>query len=304
MATIEVSQLVKSYGDVKAVDDLSFQVNEGEIFGMLGPNGAGKTTTIECIIGLRDFDSGSVEVAGFSPRKARKELYRRIGVQLQETSWQDKIKVEEICRLFASLYDKPASWEELLKKFGLYEKRNSYVGNLSGGQRQKLSILLALLPDPEIVFLDELTTGLDPKARRAMWEHIRGLKEEGRTVFITTHYMEEAEALCDRVCIIKGGKIIALDSVPEVINACGIEYEITFESEHSLLEDLLNVFPQATRTQRNGVHYAIAGLEIEFIGKLTAWLDEKKAHYRNLNIRKPSLEDAYLKLTGIRVEEE
>jgi ABC-2 type transport system ATP-binding protein len=301
MNVIEVNRLSKSYGTIKAVANISFQVERGEIFGMLGPNGAGKTTTMECITGLKQFTAGAVSVLGIQPGKAGRELYRKIGVQLQETSYPDKIKIGEICRMFASFYESPASYEELFIKFGLHQKKNAYVGDLSGGQRQKLSIILALLPNPEVVFLDELTTGLDPHARRSMWEYIRELKTEGRTIFMTTHYMEEAEYLCDRVGIMSGGKLVALDTVPQVIQACGIEAEIGFESEQPLLECLRKALPHGTRIERAGSRYTISGSEDGMLGKLTAWLEAAQIPYRNLNIRKPTLEDAFLKLTGIRI---
>lgn len=230
MFNIEVEQLTKSYQYTKAVDDVSFKVKKGEIFGMLGRNGAGKSTTIECVTGLKKYDKGSVRVIGLNPAVHRKELYGRIGVQLQETAFQNKIKVYELCRLFESFYKKPHPYKKLLESFQLEEKCDSFVGDLSGGQRQKLSIVLALIPDPEIVFLDELTTGLDPQSRRSMWNYIKKLKKEGRTVFITTHYMEEAENLCDRICIIDKGKIIALDTIENVVGSCGIDLKFTFET--------------------------------------------------------------------------
>lgn len=303
MAAIEVDRLVKAYRNVKAVRGVTFQVRKGEIFGMLGPNGAGKTTTIECMTGLKEIDGGNVRVLGMHPGKSRRALYARIGVQLQETSWQDKVRVDEICRLFSSLYQNPAPWEELLKKFGLQDKRRAYVGSLSGGQRQKLSVILALLPRPEIVFLDELTTGLDPKARRAMWDHIRNLRDEGCTVFMTTHYMEEAEALCDRVCVIRDGAIVALDTVPEVIRKAGLPETVSFDSDVSLKGLLRNAFPEASVEQK-GTSYAAASAGSNFSGSLIAWLESGNIPYRNMNIRKPTLEDAYLKLTGIRLEDE
>ena len=225
---VEVRSLCKNYGSVRAVDGISFDVKDNEIFCMVGPNGAGKTTTIECIEGLRKPDSGEIRVLGLEPYREKEKLYQLIGVQLQETSYQDSIKVWEICQLFSSFYKNPLSYEELLKKFELYEKKNSYVSKLSGGQRQKLSIILALIPNPEIVFLDELTTGLDPQARRSMWTFIKGLREEGRTIFLTTHYMEEAEYLSDRVAIMYHGHIVALDTPKNLIEKSEIEEKIIF----------------------------------------------------------------------------
>lgn len=302
MVAIEADRMEKAYKSVKAVREVSFQVQKGEIFGLLGPNGAGKTTTIECLTGLKCCDGGSVRVLGMNPLKSRRELNRRISVQMQETSWQDKVRVDEICRLFSSLYQNPATWEELLKKFDLTDKRRAYVGSLSGGQRQKLSILLALLPKPEIVFLDELTTGLDPEARRAMWGHIRSLKDEGRTVFMTTHYMEEAEALCDTVCILKCGSVAALDPVSKVVRDAGLPEKITFESARPLKELLKTAFPKACVKQERA-NYEVAAQEGNFSGRLIAWLEAGSFPYRNLNIHYPTLEDAYLKITETGKEE-
>ncbi len=303
MNVIKAEKLSKTYGKVRAVNGISFNVKEGEIFAMLGPNGAGKTTTIECTIGLKGYDTGNISVLGINPRKERNMLYERIGVQLQETSFQDKIKVCEICRLFESFYKNPFPYDALLDRFGLSEKRNSYVSDLSGGQRQKLSIIIALISNPEIVFLDELTTGLDPQARRSMWDYIRELKKEGRTVFITTHYMEEAEYLCDRICIIDYGKIIAIGTVQDVINSCGIFNEITFESEQDISDMLKDNIRQIADIKNEGAKYTVYGKDDRILGKLTYTLEVKKINYKSLNIKRPKLEDAFIKLTGRKMEE-
>lgn len=217
MEIIEVSHLQKKYGAKTAVDDLSFTVKKGEIFGLLGHNGAGKSTTIECILGLKSYDSGNVNILGMQAAKSRKELFERVGVQLQNNYYQDKIKVAELCQETAVLYKSGADYKELLKKFGLDIFEKQYVASLSGGEKQKLSIVLALLPKPELVFFDELTTGLDTAARREVWKILRELKTQGLTVFITSHYMDEVEALCDRICIIKEGKEIVSGTVAEVV---------------------------------------------------------------------------------------
>lgn len=214
---IIVKGLKKKYKDVIAVDDLSFEVNKGEIFGLLGHNGAGKSTTIEGILGTRSMDEGHVEILGNDPRKHRKLLFEKVGVQFQQTNYPDKIRVEEMCILTASLYRDPSDWKELLTTFGLDQKSKKQVSELSGGERQKLSVLLALIPNPELVFLDELTTGLDSKARRDVWKHLVKLKEEGLTILLTSHYMDEVEILCDRVCILKKGKLAVLDTVKGLI---------------------------------------------------------------------------------------
>lgn len=303
MNIIEVENLTKAYGKNVAVNDISFSIAEGEIFGMLGPNGAGKTTTIECITGLKNHDKGRIDVMGISPSKERKALYDKIGVQLQETSFQPKIKVNELCRLFTSFYKDPYPYNELIIRFGLEEKRDSYVQNLSGGQRQKLSIILALISNPEIVFLDELTTGLDPSARRSMWAYVKALKEEGRTVFMTTHYMEEAEYLCDRVCIINSGKIAALDTVENIVSSSGIETEITFDSPEDISDSLKNGVQGLSKVIRNGNRNFAYSLEDRALGKLVYWLETNNINYRNLNLKRPTLDDTFLKLTGRKIEE-
>lgn len=217
-AVIEVSGFRKNYGKTVAVDDISFAVDDGEIFGLIGPNGAGKTTTLECIEGLKRPDRGSVRVLGLDPVRDAYQLQHRIGVQLQHAQLQKRIKVWEAMHLWASLYGKPvADGERLLKQLGLAEKRQSWFMTLSGGQKQRLFIALALINDPEVVFLDELTTGLDPQARRTILDLVRGIRERGKTVLLTTHLMEEAERLCDRVAIIEHGRIIDSDSPARLV---------------------------------------------------------------------------------------
>ena len=214
---IEVSRIRKTYGKTVAVDEVSFSVNEGEIFGLIGPNGAGKTTTMECIEGIRKPDAGTISVLGLDPFRQAYKLQERIGVQLQQAQLQKRIKVWEAVDLWASLYRKKAvTAERLLEQLGLTDKRNAWFMNLSGGQKQRLFIALALINDPEVVFLDELTTGLDPQARRAIWELVRGIRERGKTVFLTTHLMEEAERLCDRVAIIEHGRILDIDTPAQI----------------------------------------------------------------------------------------
>lgn len=214
---IEVRNLTKSFSGRTVVKDLSFEVQKQEVFGLLGHNGAGKSTTIESILGLKKADSGSVKVFGKEPRKNRKEIFERVGVQLQASHYQNSIRVKEICQEISVLYKQPADYRELLHKFKLEQFENAQVNKLSGGERQKLSVVLALIPKPEIVFLDELTTGLDTAARREVWKTLKELKEEGTTIFLTTHYMEEAESLCDRICLIKEGVKVIEGTVEEVI---------------------------------------------------------------------------------------
>ena len=219
--SVSVKNLAKSFSGRRVVDDLSFDVEKGEVFALLGHNGAGKSTTIDLILGLKAPDGGSAKILGMDAAKNRKQVFERVGVQLQHTQYQPNITVEEACIEYASLYDAPADYPALLEQFGLGTLRKSFVSKLSGGERQKLSVVLALIGIPELVFLDELTTGLDVVARREVWRTLKQLKERGLTIFLTTHYMEEAEALCDRVCIIKLGKKVAEGTVGEVVTASG-----------------------------------------------------------------------------------
>jgi ABC-2 type transport system ATP-binding protein len=222
MATvIEVEGLAKRYGEVAAVDGVSFQVAEREIFGIVGPNGAGKTTTVEILEGLRRADAGRARVLGLDPDRDGPRLRQRIGAQLQEAALPDRLKVWEALDLYASFYDRAAPWRELLERWGLAERRNAAVGNLSGGQRQRLLIALALVGRPEVVFLDELTSGLDPQARRDTWELVRAVRDAGATVVLVTHLMEEAERLCDRVAVIDRGRVVALDTPRALVAQAG-----------------------------------------------------------------------------------
>ena len=218
---VSVRNLTKSFSGRRVVDDLSFDVQKGEVFAMLGHNGAGKSTTIDLILGLKAPERGSAKILGMDAAKNRKQVFERVGVQLQNIRYQPNISVEEACIEYASLYADPANYPKLLERFGLGTLRKSFVSKLSGGERQKLSVVLALIGSPEIVFLDELTTGLDVAARREVWRTLKQLKDRGLTIFLTTHYMEEAEALCDRVCIIKSGKKVTEGTIDEVITASG-----------------------------------------------------------------------------------
>ena len=219
--SVSVRSLAKSFSGRRVVDDLSLDVRTGEVFALLGHNGAGKSTTIDLILSLKTPDGGTAKILGMDAAKDRKQVFERVGVQLQHTQYQSSITVEEACVEYASLYAAPADYPRLLEQFGLGTLRKSFVSKLSGGERQKLSVVLALIGNPEIVFLDELTTGLDVEARREVWRTLKQLKERGLTIFLTTHYMEEAEALCDRVCIIKSGKKVAEGAIDEVIASSG-----------------------------------------------------------------------------------
>ena len=219
--SVSVKNLTKSFSGRRVVDNLSFDVQKGEVFALLGHNGAGKSTTIDLILGLKAPEEGFAKILGTNAAKNRKKVFERVGVQLQNTQYQPNITVEEACIEYASLYSAPADYQQLLEQFGLIAFKKSFVSKLSGVERQKLSVVLALIGEPEIVFLDELTTGLDVVARREVWRTLKQLKERGLTIFLTTHYMEEAEALCDRVCIIKSGKKVAEGTIDEIITASG-----------------------------------------------------------------------------------
>lgn len=214
---IKIDHLSKSYGEVVAVNKLSFSIKKGMIFGLLGANGAGKSTTIECILGTKSFNSGHVEILGKSPTKDRKQLFEKVGVQFQEANYQENIRVRELCELTSSLYKHPENYLNLLAKFGLVDKKKALVKELSGGQKQRLFIVLALIPKPEVVFLDELTTGLDARARRDVWLVLKNLKEQGLTILLTSHFMDEVEILCDEICILKRGNSIFKGTVKQAI---------------------------------------------------------------------------------------
>ena len=221
--TIEVKNLCKSYDQTKAVENINISVGRGEVFGLLGANGAGKSTTIECVLGTKKQDNGTISILGMNPQKERKKLFEKVGVQFQEANYQDKIKVAELCEVTASLYKTSLDYGSLLKQFGLSSKLKSLVSELSGGQKQRLFIVLALIPNPEVVFLDELTTGLDAKARRDVWTSLSDLKAKGRTSLLTSHFMDEVEALCDKIMILKKGESVFCGTVQEAIVASPYE---------------------------------------------------------------------------------
>jgi len=303
MTVIQVDGLRKTYGDLVAVDGISFEVAEGEVFGMVGPNGAGKTTTIECIEGLRKPDGGRIHVLDMEPERDGYQLRRRIGVQLQEAGLPDRLKVWEAMDLFASFYDETVPWEPLLARFGLAEKRKAYVDDLSGGQKQRLFIALALLNDPKVVFLDELTTGLDPQARRAMWDMVRGIRDQGKTVFLTTHYMEEAEELCDRVAIIDHGQIVALDTPTALIRSIGGERRIRFTAKGDFDDASLRRLKSVSRVDRHNSTVTIYGSDDRFLTDVVSVLEKARVPFNNLSVQEPSLEDVFLTPTGRGIRE-
>jgi ABC-2 type transport system ATP-binding protein len=295
---IRVSRLKKVYGSVTAVDGVSFDVRANEIFGMVGPNGAGKTTTVECIEGLRRPDGGEIRVLGLDPRNDGRALREMIGVQLQESALQSRIRVWEVLDLFASFYSRSMEWEGLLKTLGLGDKRKAAYAKLSGGQKQRLFIALAMINDPQIVFFDELSTGLDPQARRAMWDLVRGIRDRGKTIVLTTHFMEEAERLCDRVAIIDHGKIIALDSPENLIRGLGAEHRVVFTSDTGLDADSLAGLPGVTRADRIGERWVVFGRDDRVVVEVVNFLSSSRIKFRDLQTEQATLEDVFLTLTG------
>jgi ABC-2 type transport system ATP-binding protein len=296
---IRVSGFRKTYGKVVAVDEISFDVHDGEIFGLIGPNGAGKTTTLECVEGFRPADRGTITVLGLDPRRDAYALQDRIGVQLQQAQLQKRIKVREAVRLWAALYRRPASvGDRLLEQLGLADKRNAWFMALSGGQKQRLFIVLALINDPELVFLDELTTGLDPQARRAIWELVRGIRERGKTVFLTTHLMEEAERLCDRVAIIEHGRIIDIDTPENLIARHVSARTVIVTTGDSAAEDRFKAIPGIASVTRHDDRFTLQGSGGGFINAVIQCLSQAGIAVTDFRTVHPTLEDVFLKLTG------
>jgi ABC-2 type transport system ATP-binding protein len=290
-AVIQVSGVRKTYGSTVAVDEVSFDVNDGEIFGLIGPNGAGKTTTMECIEGLRTPDRGTIAVLGLDPFR---QVYKL----------QKRIKVWEAIDLWASLYGKKtADAERLLQQLGLADKRDAWFMNLSGGQKQRLFIALALINDPEIVFLDELTTGLDPQARHAIWDLVRGIRERGKTVFLTTHLMEEAERLCDRVAIIEHGRIIDMGSSQQLIRRHCPERSVVLDTAEPAAEQLFRAIPGVESVLRADLRFTIRGRGEELVTDVIHCLSENHIRVTDFRAILPSLEDVFLTLTGRSIRE-
>ena len=295
---IKVVNLKKSYGEVKAVDGISFEIRKGEIFSLLGPNGAGKTTTMEILEGLRRPDSGEIHYFGEKVKNIDERIKERIGVQLQDPAFFEYLTVKETLEIFGGIYGKKKDLNELVEMMGLVEKIKSKVKDLSGGQLKRLAISVALVNDPDIVFLDEPTTGLDPQARRVVWEIISKLKSEGKTVFLTTHYMEEAERLADRVYIIDHGKIIASGTVDELIGSLNMESVIIFEIKEGSMEDLRTTgLEKILKIGENRYEVSTRNLE-EDLSTIFDISRKRDLEIENLIIRRPNLEDVFLHLTG------
>jgi len=301
---LQVENLVKRYGDVEAVRGVSFRVEEGEVFGLLGPNGAGKTSTVEVLEGLRPADGGRVSVCGFDPQRNPEELKHEIGAALQSTSLPDKLRVMEALRLFASFYKRRRSPEELLDRFGLEEKRNAFYGQLSGGQKQRLALAMALVNDPRLIFFDEPTAGLDPQVRREIYDIIEELRREKKTIGMTTHYIEEAERLCDRVAIIDHGKVIALGTPRELKARSGgttrIEVRLSRPESNSTLKNLEGV---VDARDVDGAYVLHSQRPPQTIVSMVKHLEAQGNELISLEIATPSLEDVFIELTGRRLRD-
>jgi ABC-2 type transport system ATP-binding protein len=294
---IDVQNLHKKYGQYTAVQDISFSVKQGEIFGIIGPNGAGKTTTVEAVIGLCQPTSGQIRVLGLDPHADRRVLSQRIGIQLQQAQIPERMKVWEALDLFSSFYAKTVPWEPLLAAWGLAEKRETMFGKLSGGQKQRLLIALALLNDPEIVFLDELTTGLDPQARRATWELVTAIRDRGKTVVLVTHFMDEAQVLCDRMAVIDHGRMIALDRPQALIDQLGKEQRVIFSAPSTFDAASLRGVAGVTQVIRENGHVVVQGLG-SLLNNVVLALHDQQIAPSDIRSETADLEDVFIQLTG------
>ena len=296
-AVIEVQDLHKQYGDTVAVDGISLEVREGEIFGILGPNGAGKTTTVECIEGLRAPDRGQISVLGLNPRRDRAEVSQVLGVQLQDGQLPERLRVAEALALYSSFYENPADWRALMDMLGLTARARTPFGKLSGGQKQRLSIALALVGNPRVAVLDELTTGLDPQGRRDTWELIENVRGRGVTILLVTHFMEEAERLCDRVALIDSGKVVAVDTPSGLAERADAEQRIQFRPSVPFDDSLLTGLPDVTSVIHRGDVVVVTGTG-NALNAVTSVLARNQIVAHQLRVEQASLEDAFLALTG------
>ncbi len=297
---IEVVGLTKRYGTVTAVEDVSFTIGRGEIFGIVGPNGAGKTTTVECMTGLRRPDGGTVRVLGLDPVRAGRALRERVGIQLQQAALPDRLRVREALRLYASFYRRPAPWRPLLDRWGLTEKIDTAFADLSGGQQQRLFVTLALINDPELVVLDELSAGLDPQARRASWELVRQIRDQGTTVVLVTHFMEEAERLCDRVMVIDRGRVVAVDSPVDLNRGLRRETRVRFGAPPGFDPDWLASLPGVARIEHDGIDVVVSG-DGFLMAEVASALSQRGLAPYDLRTEQATLEDVFLDLTGAEV---
>ena len=300
---VEIAHLRKTYGALVAVDDVSFSVAEGEIFGILGPNGAGKTTTAECAIGLRSPDSGTIRLMGLDPHADAEKIHEIVGVQLQASALPPKLRVGEILHMYRSFYRDPADVGELIEVLGLAGKRHDYYRSLSGGQRQRLSIALALIGRPKIAVLDEMTTGLDPQARRDTWELIEGVRDRGVTILLVTHFMEEAERLCDRVALIDNGRVVALDTPARLAAQARGGKSMRFLPSAPFDDRLLRELPEVRRVEREGARVVVTGTG-ELVNAVVLTLAAAGVTARDVQLDSSNLEDAFVRLTGRHLDKE
>ncbi|EMD24653.1 ABC-type multidrug transport system, ATPase component [Amycolatopsis azurea DSM 43854] len=297
MAIIEVEGLVKRYGDHIAVDGVGFTVERGEIFGILGPNGAGKTTTVECVEGLRTPDGGTIRVCGLDPRRETGELRQLLGAQLQESELPDRLEVGEALKLYSSFYREPADWRELLGTLDLTDKVDTQFRRLSGGQKQRLSIALALIGNPRVAVLDELTTGLDPQARRDAWDLIEAVRDRGVTILLVTHFMEEAERLCDRIAVIDSGKVVALDTPAGLVARVDDRQRVRFLPSAPLDPAVLTALPEVSSVEQAGERLVVTGTG-NLLLAVTTVLARNQVTAAELRVEQTSLDDAFVALTG------
>ncbi|MGX6977793.1 ABC transporter ATP-binding protein [Vagococcus elongatus] len=297
---IEVKNLSVTIKSTKIVDDVSLSVKKGEVFGILGPNGAGKTTTIECIEGIRTNYTGDISVLGFNLLKNRTDLLKKIGIQLQEASYPDRLKVKEICKLYSSFYENPKDFHSLLESIGLHHRVNTHYSKLSGGEKQKLSIILALIPDPEILFLDELTAGLDPRSRREVWDIILKLKKEGITIMTTTHFLEEAEYLCDRICIMNQGKIVYTETMSNIQSLSS--KQVVLSSKDEIPQEAFMAIPSVEKVSVEEDVYTIFCQPDIFLKEFNKISSLGKYVITNINVKQATLESIYFEKTGEKNE--
>jgi len=301
---VEVEGLSKNYGDLTAVNEVSFEIRKGDIFGLLGPNGAGKTTTVELIEGLRKPDTGFIKVCGIDASERTDKVKELIGVQLQTTTIYNRIRVGEAIELFGSYYQRSLRSNEILDEVSLNDKTNSFVEVLSGGQRQRLALALALINDPEILFLDEPTTGLDPQARRNVWDIIERLRDRGKTIILTTHYMEEAERLCNRVGVMDYGKIIALDTPRDLIAKQNLESAVELITSNGVSKEFFQKLPKVSKVTQDGDRFVLRTKEASMVLIQLSRLSEGNGlNLESISVRKATLEDVFLELTGRKLRE-